>query len=114
MKLKGYFVTEGYMGYVNGEYRLFADETDYREYLEDQSFWEEQRRWQKYILHYRIKRGEKAGIFPFFKGNTRIGSGKKLHFTELHEADEDKALALMDMLRMHREEFRTDRERDKQ
>jgi hypothetical protein len=33
--MKGYYVTDGYMGYVNGEYRLFADETDYKEYLED-------------------------------------------------------------------------------
>ncbi len=33
--MKGYFVKEGYMGYVNGEYRLFADETDYKEYMED-------------------------------------------------------------------------------
>ena len=35
LKVKGYFVTEGYMGFVDGEYRLFADESDYREYLED-------------------------------------------------------------------------------
>ena len=33
--MKGYFVTEGYMGLIDGEYRLFADETDYLEYLED-------------------------------------------------------------------------------
>ena len=32
--MKGYVVGEGYMGYVDGEYRLFADETDYRDYLE--------------------------------------------------------------------------------
>ena len=31
----GYVVNDGYMGYVDGEYRLFADETDYREYVED-------------------------------------------------------------------------------
>ena len=35
IKVKGYFVNEGYMGYVDGEYRLFADETDYREYVEE-------------------------------------------------------------------------------
>lgn len=35
--MKGYFVTEGYMGYISGEYRLFADETDYKEYLEEWS-----------------------------------------------------------------------------
>lgn len=33
--MKGYFVTGGYMGLVNGTYRLFADESDYYEYLSD-------------------------------------------------------------------------------
>lgn len=33
--MKGYFVTEGYMGLINGEYRLFARESDYKECLED-------------------------------------------------------------------------------
>ena len=33
--MKGYYVREGYMGYVNGDYVLFADERDYREYVED-------------------------------------------------------------------------------
>jgi len=33
--VKGYYVGEGYMGYVDGEYLLFADETDYREYVEE-------------------------------------------------------------------------------
>lgn len=33
--MKGYFVSGGYMGYVNGGYQLFADERDYREYMED-------------------------------------------------------------------------------
>lgn len=33
--MKGYFVSEGYMGYVNGSYRLFADESDYREMMEE-------------------------------------------------------------------------------
>lgn len=33
--IKGYFVSEGYMGYVDGEYQLFADERDYVEYVED-------------------------------------------------------------------------------
>ncbi len=32
--MKGYYVKEGYMGYVEGEYMLFADETDYEEYME--------------------------------------------------------------------------------
>lgn len=33
--VKGYFVTNGYMGYVDGSYQLFADETDYFEYIEE-------------------------------------------------------------------------------
>lgn len=33
--MKGYTVTEGYMGYVENEYMLFASEEDYREYMED-------------------------------------------------------------------------------
>lgn len=33
--MKGYIVESGYMGYVDGQYRLFADESDYMEaYLE--------------------------------------------------------------------------------
>ena len=31
--MKGYFVTDGYMGLVDGVYRLFADESDYYEYI---------------------------------------------------------------------------------
>lgn len=38
IRVKGYFVMEGYMGYVNGEYILFADETDYREYFSECNF----------------------------------------------------------------------------
>lgn len=33
--MKGYYTDNGYMGYINGSYRLFAEESDYREYLED-------------------------------------------------------------------------------
>ncbi len=33
--MKGYYVSNGYMGYVNGDYQLFADETDYMEYVEE-------------------------------------------------------------------------------
>ena len=33
--MKGYFVANGYMGYVNGSYMLFADEEDYFEYMEE-------------------------------------------------------------------------------
>lgn len=29
--MKGYVVESGYMGYVDGQYMLFADEGDYRE-----------------------------------------------------------------------------------
>ena len=32
--MKGYFVDDGYMGLVDGKYRLFASESDYREYIE--------------------------------------------------------------------------------
>ena len=30
--MKGYFVTEGYMGFIDNHYMLFASEADYREY----------------------------------------------------------------------------------
>lgn len=33
--MKGYTVESGYMGYVNGEYMLFASETDYMDYVEN-------------------------------------------------------------------------------
>lgn len=33
--IKGYLVREGYMGYVNGAYMLFASENDYREYVNE-------------------------------------------------------------------------------
>ena len=33
--MKGYVIDNGYMGYVNGSYLLFASEVDYREYMED-------------------------------------------------------------------------------
>lgn len=32
--MKGYLVNDGYMGYVDGRYMLFASEADYREYME--------------------------------------------------------------------------------
>lgn len=31
--IKGYFVPAGYMGLVNGQYRLFASESDYLDFL---------------------------------------------------------------------------------
>lgn len=33
--MKGYTTDNGYMGYVDGRYMLFADESDYREYIEE-------------------------------------------------------------------------------
>lgn len=33
--MKGYVTANGYMGYVNGEYILFASEADYRDYMAD-------------------------------------------------------------------------------
>ncbi len=34
--MKGYYVSDGYMGYVDGIYRLFADEQDYLEQLQEE------------------------------------------------------------------------------
>lgn len=33
--MKGYYVSNGYMGMVNGNYMLFASEEDYLEYMEN-------------------------------------------------------------------------------
>lgn len=33
--MKGYIVRDGYMGFVDSEYMLFASEQDYLEYLMD-------------------------------------------------------------------------------
>lgn len=33
--MKGFYVNDGYMGYVDGAYRLFADESDYMDYREN-------------------------------------------------------------------------------
>ena len=35
--MKGFYVGEGYMGCVNGQYMLFADEADYMDYVEEQA-----------------------------------------------------------------------------
>ena len=32
--MKGYNTNDGFMGYVDGKYILFASESDYREWLE--------------------------------------------------------------------------------
>ena len=34
--MKGYLTATGYMGYVDGRFVLFANETDYREYIDEQ------------------------------------------------------------------------------
>lgn len=31
--MKGYYVASGYMGYVEGKYMLFANESEYYEYI---------------------------------------------------------------------------------
>ena len=33
--MKGFYTGNGYMGYVDGKYMLFASEADYREYIEE-------------------------------------------------------------------------------
>ncbi len=33
--MKGFFTSEGYMGYIDGSYMLFADEDDYREFYKE-------------------------------------------------------------------------------
>lgn len=33
--MKGYTTAEGYMGYVEGKYILFASESEYRDYMDD-------------------------------------------------------------------------------
>lgn len=33
--MRGYTTAEGYMGFVNGRYMLFASESEYREYVEE-------------------------------------------------------------------------------
>ena len=33
--MKGYVTANGYMGYVDGDYVLFASEDDYREYFKE-------------------------------------------------------------------------------
>ena len=35
--MKGFYVGEGYMGCVNGQDMLFADEADYMDYVEEQA-----------------------------------------------------------------------------
>ena len=55
--MKGYSVSEGFMGYVDGEYMLFASEDDYRDYMEQQNYYlaglnEQEVRHDKYLFRY--------------------------------------------------------------
>lgn len=34
--MKGYVTSDGFMGFVNGAYMLFASEADYREYVNEE------------------------------------------------------------------------------
>ena len=34
--MKGYYISSGYMGFVNGSYMLFETEGAYREYLSEE------------------------------------------------------------------------------
>lgn len=36
MMIKGYYTANGYMGHVRDGYQLFATESDYLEYIEDE------------------------------------------------------------------------------
>ena len=35
--MKGYDTSNGYMGYVDGRYLLFASESEYMDYMEDEA-----------------------------------------------------------------------------
>ncbi len=35
MRLRGYFVSSGFMGLVGGDYMLFATESDYYDFVDD-------------------------------------------------------------------------------
>lgn len=37
MNIKGYVVSSGYMGYVDGKYILFATEQEYLDYVEEEN-----------------------------------------------------------------------------
>ena len=34
--MNGYYISSGYMGFVDGTYRLFADETDYLDWIREE------------------------------------------------------------------------------
>ena len=36
--MKGYYVSTGYMGYVEGKYMLFASESEYYEYMKERDW----------------------------------------------------------------------------
>ena len=35
--MKGYYISDGYMGFVENGYILFASETDYYDYMEEET-----------------------------------------------------------------------------
>lgn len=39
--MKGYFTSEGYMGFVGGSYMLFCSESEYFEYVRENYIYEE-------------------------------------------------------------------------
>lgn len=53
--IKGYFTDTGYMGHIgNGKYMLFADETDYLDYMEVMYWWIDKiKYWQRGIKYVR-------------------------------------------------------------
>ena len=59
--MKGYFVTDGYMGLVDGVYRLFADESDYYEYMND---WEISGLFWNPVLKYYLEDGSWIAARP--------------------------------------------------
>lgn len=69
--MKGYVIDTGYMGYVDGEYELFATEEDYYEYM---------------VAQHRCI--GKRGLLnvSFFCYNTRVQQVLKARFIYIQEA----------------------------
>ena len=49
--MKGYYVSQGYMGYVSGEYRLFSCEGEYIEYMEEDQIDDVGIQFEKYAVY---------------------------------------------------------------
>ena len=47
--MKGYYVPNGYMGFVEGKYILFASESEYYEYMKGEQICEQSNRKQRYV-----------------------------------------------------------------